>query len=171
MGIYREALQQDKPPDISANDEPGRIKYGWALSADQPLAHAGETGVFFRVGWNDGRTESFAYTEADEHLSLGVQVSGALWGRASDVVGLGGAIEGLSSDHRAYLEAGGLGFVLGDGRLNYGAESVVEIYYRMQLGRYLQVTPDYQAFENPGFNRDRGPAHVLSLRARVVWLP
>lgn len=171
MGIYREALAQGKPPDIAAADEPGRIKYGWALSAEQPLAHAGETGVFLRVGWNDGRTESFAYTEADEHLSLGVQISGVLWGRRSDIVGLGGVVEGLSPDHRAYLQAGGVGFVLGDGRLNYGPESVWEAYYRLQLGRYLQVTPDYQAFQNPGFNRDRGPAHVLSLRVRLAWLP
>ncbi len=171
MGSYREALARGRPPDIAANDEPGRIKYGWALSAEQPLAHGGETGVFLRAGWNDGKTESFAYTEADEHLSLGVQVSGAVWGRATDVVGLGGVVEGLSPDHRAYLEAGGVGFVLGDGRLNYGRETVVEAYYRLQLGRLLYITPDYQAFENPGFNRDRGPVHVVSLRVRLAWPP
>ncbi len=171
MGSYQEALARGTPPNVAADDEPGRIKYGWAANFEQPLAHGGETGLFARLGWNDGKTESFAYTEADEHLSLGVQVAGVLWGRPSDRFGLGGALQGLSPDHRDYLAAGGTGFVLGDGRLNYGRESVVEAYYRLQLNRYLHVAPDYQYFENPGFNRDRGPVRVLSVRVRLAWFP
>ena len=168
MGVYAEALARAATigtvPDIVADDQPDRVKYGLALSAEQPLADAGETGVFLRAGWNDGRTEDFCFTEVDRHLSLGLQATGSRWGRSEDRVGAAVLRHGLSADHAGYLAAGGSGFLLGDGRLDYAHELIAELYYRLQLGSFIELSPDVQHIWNPGYNRDRGPATVLSLR-------
>ena len=173
MGIYRDAIakakQTGQTPDIRQDDHPGRIKWGGGLNIEQPLADAGETGVFLRLGYNDGKTESFAFTEVDRLASVGVQLSGGHWRRPTDRVGIAYALDGLSPEHRHYLEQGGAGFVLGDGRLTYGLERILEVYYNWQLLRYVHVSPDYQYIENPGYNRDRGPAHVFGLRVRVSF--
>lgn len=78
-------------------------------------------------------------------------------------------VQGLAVLHRKYLEAGSIGMLLGDGRLNYGPEQIFEIYYRIQLGRYIQITPDFQCIWNPGYNRDRGPAQVYGFRLRLSY--
>lgn len=173
MGSYAEALTRaaatNSTPDIVADDRPGRSKHGVGLNVEQPLTDSGETGLFARVGWNDGRTEDFVFTEVDRHLSGGLQVAGAHWNRAADRVGIAYVLHGLSSDHRAYLAAGGEGFLLGDGRLSYGPEGIFEAYYRGQIGPYVEVGPDVQWVHNPGYNRDRGPATVASLRLNVRY--
>jgi high affinity Mn2+ porin len=174
MGDYREALNAAKGtggvPDIIATEKPGRYKWGYGINVEQPLAAAGETGLFLRYGWNDGATEDFMFTEVDQLLSFGLQLCGCHWGRDADRVGIGVAIDDLSAAHREYLQAGGVGFILGDGQLNYGQETVTEIYYRIQWGHYVQISPDYQYYENPGYNRDRGPAQVYSFRLRIYDL-
>jgi len=173
MGSYAEALAiaraTNTAPDIAADDKPGRTKYGWGLNVEQPLADDGETGAFARLGWNDGKNESFVFTEVDRHVSAGVQLSGAHWGRRNDRFGFAGVQTGIVQVHRDYLNAGGLGFLLGDGRLNYGPEQIVATYYRAQIGNYFQITPDVQYIRNPGYNRDRGPATVLSLRVNLRY--
>jgi high affinity Mn2+ porin len=173
MGNYAEALaigaSLRQVPNIAADDRPGRKKYGFGLNLEQPLTDEGETGVFARFGWDDGKNESFAFTEVDRHISAGAQISGAHWGRANDRIGVAGVGEGVVAVHRTYLAAGGLGFLLGDGRLNYGPEQILEAYYRLQTGRYLQFSPDVQSIRNPGYNRDRGPALVGSLRANLRY--
>ncbi len=171
MGSYAQALAiaaaGGTPPDIVANDRQGRRKHGWVLNAELPLADGGDTGLFARLGWNDGATESFVYTEADRALSIGAQLSGVHWGRAQDRIGVALGLDGLSALHRAYLAAGGCGFMLCDGALDYGRERAIEAYYRLQLGRYLQISPDLQWIANPGYNRARGPARVVGLRAHL----
>ena len=173
MGDYEEALRKAEAtgttPDIVADDQPGRSKSGFGVNLEQPLADGGETGVFARYGWNDGKTESFAFTEVDHHTSLGLQLSGAHWRRVMDQVGLGLVRHGLSTPHRNYLEAGGSGFLLGDGRLNYRPEQIVELYYRLQVGPFLQLSPDFQHAWNPGYNRDRGPATVYAFRVNFRY--
>jgi high affinity Mn2+ porin len=173
MGSYAEALaiarSRGQPPDIAADDRPGRRKYGFGVNLEQPLGDGGETGMFARVGWSDGRNESFAFTETDRHLSAGVQVSGAHWGRSDDRFGFATARTGIVRVHRDYLNAGGLGFLLGDGKLDYGGEQLMEAYYRVQLGRFLQMSPDFQAIRNPGYNRDRGPGIVGSMRLNLRY--
>lgn len=173
MGNYAEALAKARAtntaPDIAADDKPGRTKYGWGLNVEQPLADDGETGAFARLGWNDGKNESFVFTEVDRHVSAGVQLSGMHWGRRSDRIGIAVVQTEIVQVHRDYLNAGGLGFLLGDGRLNYGPEQIVETYYRAQTGTYFQVSPDVQYIRNPGYNRDRGPATVLSLRVNLRY--
>ena len=173
MGDYAEALRMGatnhRTPDIAADDAAGRIKYGYGLNIEQPLADSGETGAFARFGWNDGRTESFAFTEVDQHLSAGMQIAGGHWGRTADRVGIAMVQHDLSGIHRSYLAAGGAGFLLGDGRLTYGSERVFEGYYRWQATRLLQLSGDVQRIVNPGYNRDRGPATVLSFRANLRY--
>jgi len=173
MGSYAEALARTSTtggtPDIVADDRPGRTKTGAGLNVEQPLGDAGETGLFARAGWNDGRNEDFVFTEADRHLSGGVQLAGVHWRRGADRVGIAYVLHGLSSEHRAYLAAGGQGFLLGDGRLQYGQEGIFEGYYRAQVGSYVEAGPDVQWIHNPGFNRDRGPAAVVSLRLNVRY--
>lgn len=173
MGDYAAAVARGRStkttPNISQDGQEGRGKYGFGINLEQPLADDGETGLFARLGWSDGHTESFAFTEADQHLSAGVQVSGGHWGRGEDRVGIAYQANGLSPQHQEYLAAGGSGFMLGDGRLNYGWEQVVEVYYRVQLGPYLQVSPDFQFIQNPGYNKDRGPVEVYGLRARLSF--
>jgi len=173
MGDYAEAtaigLATSSVPDINADERLGRSKYGFGLNVEQPLADNGETGAFARIGWNDGHTEDFCFTEVDRDLSTGVQVSGIHWGRTDDRLGIAYVWHGLSPEHRDYLAAGGSGFLLGDGRLNYGLEQILETYYRVQLGRYAQLSPDFQYIQNPGYNRDRGPVEVYSLRLRLSY--
>ncbi len=173
MGVYADAIALAQAtgtvPNIVADDQPDRVKYGLGLSAEQPIADGGETGVFFRAGWNDGRTEDFCFTEVDRHVSLGLQATGSRWGRGDDRLGLALLRHGLSPDHARYLEAGGSGFLLGDGRLDYARELIAELYYRLQVGRFLELSPDVQHIWNPGYNRDRGPATVLSLRLNARY--
>lgn len=173
MGDYVEALARARAtgatPDVAADDTPGRDKRGLALNVEQPLADGGETGVFTRAGWVRGTRESFAFSEVEGHLSTGVQVAGSHWSRASDRLGVAVLRHTINDAHQAYLAAGGLGFLLGDGALRYGPETVLESYYRAQAGAYLQLGPDLQYVRNPGYNRDRGPAWVTSLRASLRY--
>jgi hypothetical protein len=171
MGRYAVAtalgLARGVVPDIVVDDAPGRIKYGFAVNGEFPIADHDSTGVFGRLGWNDGKTESFVFTECDRHASLGVQVAGSRWRRPGDVFGIAGVADGLSAPHRAYLAAGGKGFLLGDGALRYGPESALEAYYSFSFARYVWLSPDVILVSNPGYNRDRGPAVVFSARIGV----
>ena len=173
MGLYRAAIAAgvaaDSAPDVVATDTPGRRKRGWGVNAELPLADGGDTGLFVRAGGGDGDVESFAFTEVEHHLSGGVQLTGARWRRPSDRVGLGVVRHGLSPEHRDYLAAGGAGFLLGDGRLRYGPEDIAELYYRAQIGPYLEVSPDAQHVLHPGYNRDRGPATVIGVRLNLRY--
>ena len=173
MGRYAVATALGKAelttPNIVADDAPGRTKYGFALNTEVPLADSGETGAFGRVGLNDGRNESFVFTEADRHLSTGMQVAGSHWHRSNDVAAAAVAIDGLSPDHRNYLAAGGRGFLLGDGALRYGKEIITESYYTATLTRGVYLSPDLIWIVHPGYNRARGPALVWSARLSVRY--
>ena len=150
-GNYDAALalgrETDTTPSLLAVEGEGGKKYGFGLNIEQPLADDGETGLFGRIGWNDGNYESWSYVEVDQTASIGLQVSGVHWGRSEDRVGIAYGVNGLSTPHEKYLEAGGVGILLGDGSLNYGLEQTVEAYYRIQLGSYVQFSPDFQFIE------------------------
>ena len=172
MGDYREALALAPAgtiPDIVANDRPNRMKRGAGINVEQPVADSGETGVFVRWGYNDGRTESFAFSEVEGHLSAGAQLAGVHWRRPDDRLGISAYRHTIGTLHQQYLSRGGLGFLLGDGALRYGPEYAVESYYRAQVGPYLQMGPDLQYIGNPGYNQDRGPAWVASLRVNLRY--
>jgi high affinity Mn2+ porin len=166
MGLYQAALEGTRPPDVTLS-RAYRSKAGAGLNWEQDLGD--DVGVFARAGFNDGRTETWAYTEIDRALSAGVVVKGSHWGRADDAWGLAGIASGLSGEHRAYLEAGGDGFILGDGRLSYEPEEVLETYYLWQPAKGFAITPDYQFVVNPGYNRDRGPVSVFGIRIHAEY--
>lgn len=167
MGDYEASLALAPPgtaPDVTATREEGRSKYGFGLNSQRRF---GALVLFGRLGWNDGQTESFAYTEIDRMASLGAMHPGSPWGRERDSVRLAVVVSGLSDAHRRYLEAGGLGFQLGDGRLAYGPEWVTELDYDARLTAGVSVGLDAQLVVNPGYNRDRGPITVLGFRVHV----
>jgi high affinity Mn2+ porin len=124
-------------------------------------------GAYARAGWSDGKTETFMFTEIDRSLATGVQVKGSGWGRPRDSVGVAAYFNGLSRPHRDYLAAGGQGFFLGDGRLNYSLERIAETYYSLGVSRGAWVTLGFQRIVNPGYNSDRGPASILSFRVHA----
>jgi len=168
-GSYADALrvarQTGTTPDVAAVHKPGTLKYGFGLSADQEIVKG--IGVFGRLGWNDGKTESFAFTVIDRLASIGVSVSGSRWRRPDDVVASEWTGNGLSAIHRMYLASGGLDFLLGDGRLNYGVENIWESYYSARILPWFTVSLDVQHIVNPAYNRDRGPLWAESLRLHI----
>lgn len=163
MGDYRESLATSPvAPDVTATRREGRLKYGWGLSAEQALT--ADLGAFLRAGWNDGRTETWAFTEVDRTVAGGLSLAGPRWGRPADRLGLAAIVNGLSPDHRAYLAAGGYGFIVGDGRLNPGQERILEAYYALEAHPGVTVSLDAERVQNPAFNRDRGPVSIFALR-------
>jgi len=140
----------------------GRTKYGYYLNLQQEVTD--DLGLFARWSWNDGRSEISAFTDIDQSLSLGMRLKGTSWGRPDDEIGLAGAWNMLSVDQSRYLATGGLGVLVGDGRLSYAAENVLEAYYGFQMTKGLIATLDYQLLVNPAYNADRGPVHLFAGR-------
>jgi hypothetical protein len=162
MGDYRLSLAEGRPPDILTTRAEGRRKRGWGLNAEQ--AATADLGGFLRWSWSDGRTESWAFTEVDRSASAGLALRGPAWGRPEDRLSVAFVQNGLSADHREYLAAGGLGFLLGDGRLTYSPERILEAVYAAALGRHCTASLDLQRCWNPGYNADRGPVTLSALR-------
>ena len=169
FGNYDEAIAQSpKAPDVDSTEAYGRHKYGFGISADQYLTK--DFGVFAKVSYNDGQTETWFFTEIDRSLTFGGELKGTSWKRADDELGLAFIVDGLSSEHRDYLADGGYGFIIGDGRLNYSPEMVAELYYKINaFQKKFFLTPDYQFILHPAYNADRGPVNVFSLRAHVEF--
>ena len=167
-GSYREALDlvaADPALDINATMagiRHVRPKYGFYANLEQQIAT--DIGLFARASWNDGHNEIVSFTDIDRSVSAGVSVKGSYWGRSRDTFGLGGAINGLSASHRDFLAAGGLGLLIGDGRLNYSHERILESYYAFAIDRNFTFTADYQFIANPAYNADRGPVSIFSGR-------
>jgi high affinity Mn2+ porin len=168
MGSYEEALAESpQGPDVTATRAQGRKKVGFAASAEQDLGSG--LGVFLRVSYNDGRTETWAFTEIDRSVAAGLVQSGSRWGRPGDEAGAGVVVSGLSELHRRYLAAGGYGFIIGDGALAYAPEILGEAYYRLAVSREVAVGVNYQPIFNPAYNSDRGPVHVVTGRVHVAF--
>jgi high affinity Mn2+ porin len=167
MGNYAKAIKRPDL-DITETRKAGRTKYNFGISLEQKLSENG--GIFFRYSYNDGKNETWSYTEIDQSLCLGYANSGTKWKRDDDTFGIAVVANALSNDHRDYLAAGGYGFMIGDGKLNYGYESIVEVYYKINIYRQnFFVTPDYQFIMNPGYNKDRGPATVFTIRLHAEF--
>jgi hypothetical protein len=153
-------------PDLcfvrKAND-----KQGIGINLEQSL-HP-NVGVFLRAMYADGKTEVFSYTSADRSLSFGSLINGDLWGRKKDSVGIGYGISGISPSHVAYLNMGGIDGFIGDGRIRYRPEQVVDIFYKVNLISSAWATFDYQHIANPAFNADRGPVDVFGVRAHFEF--
>lgn len=144
-----------------------RPKYGAYANMEQAITE--NVGIFARASWNDGQNETLSFTDIDRSLSGGVSIKGSGWGRPEDTVGIAGAINGLSSAHRDFLGAGGIGLLIGDGRINYRHEKIFEAYYAYKVDKWTTVTLDYQFIANPAYNADRGPVSVASIRAHAAF--
>lgn len=169
MGNYGEAIaiakQTGTVPSVVATRKIGTLKYGFGINAEQEITS--DVGVFMRLGWNDGKTESFAFTAIDRLASAGVSVTGTRWHRHFDTAATALTVGGLSAVHAQYLAAGGLDFLIGDGRLNYGPEYVWESYYNARVIPGFFAAFDLQHVANPAYNQDRGPVWVSSIRLHI----
>ena len=172
MGIYRDAVAQFrgglvKRPDITNHPWHITRKYGFGINVEQNLSK--NLTAFGRFGWNNGKTESFAYTEVDQTFEGGIGAAGAMWHRRYDRAGITLVTNAICKDHQLYLADGGLGFLLGDGALNYGRENIIETYYTAHVWRGIYLGPDLQHVNNPGYNRDRGPVLIPGMRAHLEF--
>lgn len=172
MGNYREAVQaylngEDPSPEITKHEHFGAVKYGFGWNNEQEITE--DFRIFSRFGWNEDQHESFAYTEVGQTVSFGGDLQGVRWGRPVDKIGVAFVSNAIKRDHQNYLKYGGLGFLLGDGRLNYGRENIVESYYNWHTWRGLYFALGLTHIDNPGYNRDRGPVWVPSIRMHVDY--
>lgn len=171
MGVYRqqiiEAAEHGTTPNVDDHSWHMTHKYGFGLNLEQNLTHY--LTAFARTGWDNGKTESFAYTEVDQTVATGVGAAGAWWHRKQDRAGVAFVSNAIKKDHQNYLAAGGLGFLLGDGGLNYGRENIFETYYTVHVWRGIYLAPGLQHINNPGYNCDRGPVLVPGFRAHVEF--
>jgi high affinity Mn2+ porin len=167
-GNYDQALAiEDANPALDINAVMASIrhdnlKYGFYLNLEQQIA--ADVGLFARASWNDGQNEILSFTDIDRSVSGGLSIKGRAWGRPNDTIGIGGAVNGLSDAHRAFLAAGGNGLLIGDGHLNYRPEQILETYYAYAIAYNFTVTADYQLITNPAYNADRGPVSIFSGR-------
>jgi high affinity Mn2+ porin len=170
MGSYADALAMPPTtpgfPDITLTRRV-RTNYGIVINLEQAITD--DVGVFSRVTWSPEQAENMGWTDCGESFSLGTVVKGTKWGRPEDRIGIGGLIEGLSPDARAYFAAGGLGISLGDGKLNYREEKILEAYYSYAINKWAWITADYQFIANPGYNADRGPVSIYAARLHAEF--
>jgi high affinity Mn2+ porin len=164
MGLYQFANEQylagiDVPPNLADHPLQVTTKYGFGFNFEQALTRNILT--YGRFGWNNGKTESWSFTEIDQTFAGGVGLLGRMWKRKFD------ASNGITSEHARYLSYGGLGLVLGDGGLKCGRESLMESYYTAHVWRGVYLGPDLQYFVNPGYNQARGPVLVPSFRLHL----
>jgi len=146
----------------------GDKKYGIGLSFNYPLGKY--IGFFARAGWNNGQTGDWAFTEVDQTFTPGLSIDGEMWKRKGDTFGSALIINGLSKEHIAFENAGGYQFIIGDGKLpNYRPEEILESYYNFKLFEHLFCALDYQFVVNPGYNADRGPVSIGSIRVHVEF--
>jgi high affinity Mn2+ porin len=170
MGSYADALAMPVTtpnfPDIEQTRR-ARTNYGFVANLEQALTD--ELGLFSRASWSPGLVEIIGWTDCDASLSFGTALKGTAWGRPDDKIGVAGVVEGLSSEARAYFAAGGLGILIGDGRLNYRPEKILETYYAYSLNKWATLSLDYQYIADPGYNADRGPVSIFATRLHAEF--
>jgi hypothetical protein len=170
MGLYQNAINnfldgKTTRPDITAHPLQSTVKYGFGINLEQDFSHT--LRGFARWGWNEGKHESFVYTEVDQTVALGGDLAGERWRRKLDKIGASFVSNGISAVHQKYLALGGRGFLLGDGNLTYGREVIFETYYNAHFWRGIYAGADVQHINNPGYNRDRGAVLVPGLRLHL----
>lgn len=170
MGVYRTQniaflRGLTATPEITAHPAATTVKYGVGGNFEQEISPNAR--VYAQVGWNEGQHESFAYTEIDQTIAVGGDYRMRGFGRPNDKLGITFVTNAIKRDHQAYLKLGGLGFLLGDGKLNYAREDIVEAYYNYHAWKGVYYSLDGQFIEHPGYNQDRGPVLVESVRMHV----
>ena len=170
MGSFQDAIQlaalTGGPADIAAVRQ-YQSRGGISMNLEQQLVP--NVGFFARAGIADGNKEPYEFTDVDRTVAAGLSISGKQWGRDDDTFGIAGVVNGISGVHQAFLNAGGLGILVGDGQLpNPGSEKIIETYYSFPVFA-SKVTLDYQLIVNPAYNRDRGPVSVLGVRVHMQY--
>jgi high affinity Mn2+ porin len=170
MGGFADAIAlaqtTGSPADIAAVRE-YRSRGGISLNLEQQITE--ELGVFARAGFANGDVEPFDFIDVDRTAAAGLSLTGKQWGRPDDTIGLAGVVNGITGVHQQFLNAGGLGILVGDGMLPHpGPEQIIETYYELPVS-FLKLTLDYQFIVNPAYNEDRGPASVISARLHTQF--
>ncbi len=161
----RLARETGNPVDISAVRS-YRSRLGVSFGLEQQLA--ADLGMFARAGKAAGNVEAYEFTDVDRTVSLGLSLKGSRWGRPGDTVGVAGIVNDLSAARQSYLNAGGLGILVGDGQLPHpGPERIVETYYDIAPLQHVNLTLDYQWIDHPAYNEDRGPVSVFAVRLHL----
>jgi len=170
-GTYATAIrlaeQSGNMPDLTATHRNGTLKYGFGINTEQELTK--HIGIFGRLGWNDGKTESFAFTAIDRLATGGISVTGQNWHRPFDTVATEFTASGIAGVHALYLARGGYDFIIGDGRLQYGPEYISETYYSARLFPGFFANFDMQHVSNTAYNQDRGPVWIPSIRLHMEF--
>lgn len=166
MGLLNQAVEMAQntanPVDI-ATVRSYRSRSGASLSLEQQINS--QLGAFIRAGKAGGNVEAYEFTDVDRTLAAGVSLQGSSWRRADDVLGLAAIRNGISAARERYLNAGGLGILIGDGKLpNAGSEQIIESYYSAAVWKFVHLSLDYQWIGHPAYNRDRGPVSVVAIR-------
>ena len=162
MGSYQDTIDDPAISEDIYLTAAYRYKYGFGINLDQEIRK--DLGLFARVGWSDGKNQTYEFTDVDRTATAGLSFKGASWRRLPDTVGLAVVVNGVSAVHRQYLAAGGLGITVGDGALDYRSERVAETYYNWQIANHFWLTFDYQFAQNPAYNHVRGPLNLFALR-------
>ena len=170
MASYQDAVRMGlltgTTPDVSQVQRYSS-NTGYVINFEQELSD--DLGAFARAAMNSGKKKACEFTEVNRSVSGGLSLKGNRWGRPNDNLAVAGVVNSLSSDARAYFAAGGLGILIGDGRLNYAKERIVEAYYSMQVVTGAAVSLDYQRVGNPGYNQDRGPVPIYAIRVHTEF--
>jgi hypothetical protein len=170
-GTYAKAIllarETGTVPDVTLTRKNGTLKYGFGINMDQEVTK--DFGVFARLGWNDGKTESFAFTAMDRLATGGVSFTGTRWHRPNDTVATELTVGGISGVHAEYLAMGGHDFLIGDGHLEYGPECVWETYYNARVYKGVFASFDLQHVANPAYNQQRGPVWIPSIRLHIEF--
>ena len=167
MGNYQDILNNPSLGEDIELDAAYRYKYGFGINLEQEIRK--NLGAFARLGWSDGKNQTYEFTDVDRTATAGLALKGARWGRPQDTVGLAVIVNGISAVHRQYLAAGGLGITVGDGALDYRSERLAEAYYNWKIAKHFQLTPDYQFAKNPAYNHVRGPVNLFALRLHTEF--
>lgn len=170
MGDYNAAVQlgllTNSIPSTALVRVPA-FRPGAALNLEQQVSD--DIGAFVRASLSDGSKETYEFTEIDRSIASGLAIKGSAWARPNDTFGVAGVVNGLSQSAKRYFADGGLGILIGDGRLpHYSTEDIGETYYSVPLTDWLVGTADYQVVLNPAYNRDRGPVSVIGVRLHAL---
>jgi high affinity Mn2+ porin len=169
MGSYKAAVVNYPTgmPDM-ADTRRYRYTYGVELNVEQEIAK--DLGGFLRLALRDPNYEAYQFSDASRSLELGLSLKGTGWNRPNDNVGFAEMLDGLGHAQKEFFNDGGLGILIGDGKLpHYGPENVIEVYYNCELCKGINFTLDYQLAADPAFNKDRGPINIFSGRLRVKF--
>ena len=167
MGNYQATINNPSLGEDIALTAAYRYKYGFGINLEQEIRK--NLGAFMRLGWSDGKNQTWEFTDVDRTATLGISLKGARWSRPEDTVGLGAVVNGISAVHRQFLAAGGLGITVGDGALDYRSERLCEAYYNWRVTKHVQLTFDYQFAQNPAYNHVRGPINLFALRGHTEF--